>query len=84
MSIYGTPITASKNTIYVPGTNISIVNNKISAVGVVSTNAQSLSDTQKNQARANIAAVSSGDVSGMIQGIVKVAGWDGSTLWLQG
>ena len=32
MSICGTPITAGKNTIYFPGENISIVNNKISAV----------------------------------------------------
>lgn len=84
MSIYGTPVTASKNNTYVPGTNISIVNNKISAVDVVSTNAQSLSDAKKNQARANIAAVSSGDVSSMIQGVVKVASWDGTTLKLQG
>ena len=32
MSIYGTPVTASKNNTYFPGENISIVNNKISAV----------------------------------------------------
>lgn len=32
MSICGIPITAGKNTIYFPGENISIVNNKISAV----------------------------------------------------
>lgn len=30
MSIYGTPITASKNNTYFPGENISIINNKIS------------------------------------------------------
>ena len=32
MSICGTPITTGKDTIYFPGENISIVNNKISAV----------------------------------------------------
>ena len=32
MSICGTPIIAGKDTIYFPGENISIVNNKISAV----------------------------------------------------
>lgn len=32
MSIYGTPVTASKNNTYFPGENISIVNNRISAV----------------------------------------------------
>ena len=32
MSIYGTPVTASKNNTYFPGENISIVNNTISAV----------------------------------------------------
>lgn len=30
MSIYGTPVTASKNNTYFPGENISITNNKIS------------------------------------------------------
>lgn len=32
MSICGTPITTGKDTVYFPGENISIVNNKISAV----------------------------------------------------
>ena len=32
MSICGTPITTGKDTIYFPGENISIVNNKISVV----------------------------------------------------